>query len=150
MSARVSKTTAALIIIDQLHTVEAAGGMARFRKTFVEIAFTVFSNKSWRAGACVTAHTIHTLTPIQTARLRGARLGCTVILVDFTLDSMCSMWTGASKAVDEIDTGSTVETGCRVTFVNIILTVHPLVAWLTSALVRALIVHTSSTIATRV
>lgn len=148
MSTRVSKATAALIIIDQLHTVKATGGVAGFRQTFVEIAFAVFSNKSWRAGACVTAYTIHTLTPIQTARLRGARLGGTVILIDFTLDSVRSMWTGAGKAVDEIDTGSTVETRCRVTFVNIILTVHPLVAWFTSALVRALIIHTSSTVAT--
>lgn len=61
---RVSEATATLVIIDQLHTVEAAGGVAGPRQAFIEIPLTVFSNESWRAGARVTAHAIHTLSSI--------------------------------------------------------------------------------------
>lgn len=44
---------------------------------------------------------------------------------------MCSRWAGAGEVVDEVYTGSSVETGPRVAFIHIIFTVHPLVAWLT-------------------
>lgn len=44
---------------------------------------------------------------------------------------MCSRWARAHEAVDEIDTGSSIEAGLGVAFIHIILTVHPLVAWFT-------------------
>lgn len=83
----VSKATATLVIVDQLHTVEAAGSITGRREALVEIPLTVFSNESWGAGACVAAHTVHALSSIQTARFPGALLGCAVIIVHFTLDS---------------------------------------------------------------
>lgn len=150
MTTCVSKATATLVVVDQLHTVEAAGGVTGPRQAFIEIPLTVFSNESWRAGAGVTAHTVHTLTSIQTARLEGAMLGGAVIHVHFTLDSMCSRRAGAGEAVDEVDTGASMEAGPRVAFINIILTVHPLVAWFTFTLVCALIVLACGSIATRV
>lgn len=128
MTTRVSKATATLVVVDQLHAVEATGGVAGPRQAFIEISLTVFPNESRRAGACVTAHTVHTLSSIQTARFKGAGLGGTVILVHFTLEPMCSMWAGAGEVVDEVDTGSSMEAGPRVAFIYIILTVHPLVA----------------------
>lgn len=84
---RVSNATEALVIVDQLHTVQAPRSLAGPRQTFVEISLTVLSSESWRAGACVSTHAVHTLSSIPTARLPGARLRCTVILVHFTLDS---------------------------------------------------------------
>lgn len=150
MTTRVSEATATLVIIDQLHTVKAALGIAGMRKAFIEIPLTVFSNESWRAGARVTAHTVHTLSSIQTAGLPRTRLGGTVIHVHFTLRPMCPRWTGATEAVDEVYTGSSMEARLRVAFINIILAVHTLVAWLTYTLVRALIVLARSSIATRV
>lgn len=60
--------------------------MAGPRPAFVEIPLTVFSNESWRARARVTAYTVHTLSSIPTARLPGARLGRTVIHINFTLE----------------------------------------------------------------
>lgn len=129
MTTRVSKATAALVIIDQLNAVEAAWSMAGPRQAFVEIPFAVFTNEAGRAGACVTSHAIHTLSSIQAARLPGARLGGTVIIIHFTLESMCSRWAGTGKAVDEVETRSSVEAGPRMAFINIILTVHPLEAW---------------------
>lgn len=150
MSSCVTKSTAALIIVVKLHTIQAAGRITGLRQTLVEISFTMFSNESWRAGASVSPNPIHTLSPVQTARLRGAWLGSTVIYIDFTLYSMCSWWAGTDEVVDEVDTSSTIETGLRVTLIYIILTVDSLKAWFTFAFVRALIVHTSSSIATRV
>lgn len=50
--------------------------------------------------------------------------------------------------IDEVDTGSTVEAGLRVTLINIVFTVHTLEAWFTFTFISALIVHTSSLIAT--
>lgn len=85
MSSCVTKATAALIIIVKLHTVQAAGCMTRFRQTLIEISFTMFSNESWRAGASVSPDPIHTLPSVQTAWLRGARFGSTVIHIDLTL-----------------------------------------------------------------
>ena len=41
------------------------------------------------------------------------------------------MRAGAGEVVDEVDTGSSVEARPRVALVDIILTVHPLVAWFT-------------------
>lgn len=110
----------------------------------------MFSNKSWGAGARVTAHTVNTLSSIPTARFPGAFFGGTVILVHFTLDPMRSKWADTFEAVDEVDAGSSMETGLRVAFINIILTVHPLVAWFTYTLICALIVLACSSIATRV
>lgn len=150
MTTCVSKATATLVVVDQLHTVEATGGVAGPRQAFIEVPLTVLSNESLRAGACVTAHTVHTLSAIQTARFTGPRLGGTIIHIHFTLDSMCSMWAGAGEAVDEVDTGSSMEAGPRVAFINIILTVHPLVAWFTYTLICALIVLACSSVATRV
>ncbi len=60
--------------------------MAGPRQAFIEIPLTVFSNESWRAGARVTAHTIHTLSSIQTVRFSGASLGGTVVHVLLALD----------------------------------------------------------------
>lgn len=60
--------------------------MAWPRQAFVEIPLTVFSNKSWRAGARVAAHTVHTLSSIHTPRFPGARLGGTIIHIPFTLE----------------------------------------------------------------
>lgn len=150
MTTCVSKATATLVIIIKLHTVKAAGGVAGPRQAFVEITLAVFSHKSWRAGACVTTNTIHTLSSIQTARFKGASFGGTVIHVHFTLEPMCSRWAGAGEAVDEVDTGSSMEAGPRVAFINIILTVDPLVARFTYTLVCALIVFACSSVATRV
>lgn len=150
MTTRVSKATTTLVIIDQLHTVKAAGGVAGLRQAFIEIPLAVFSNKSWRAGAGVTSHTVHALSSVQTARFKRARFGGTVIHVHFTLDSMCSRWAGTGEAVDEVDTGSSMEAGSRVAFIDIILTVHPLVAWFTCTLVCALIVFAFGSIAARV
>lgn len=45
--------------------------------------------------------------------------------------TVCPRWTRAGEAVDEVYTGSSMETRLRVAFINIILTVHTLVAWLT-------------------
>lgn len=50
--------------------------------------------------------------------------------------------------VDEVDTGSTVEAGLRVTLIYIVLAVNSLEAWLTFTFIGALIVQTSSSIAT--
>lgn len=150
MTTRVSKATTTLVIIVQLHAVEAAGGVAGPRQAFIEIPLTMFSNKSWRAGTCVTAHTVHTLSSVQTARFKRARLGRTVIHIHFTLDPMCSRWAGTGEAVDEVDTGSSMEAGPRVAFIDVILTVHPLVAWFTYTLICALIVFTCGSIPTRV
>lgn len=111
MTTRVSKSTATLVVVDKLHTVEAAGGLAGPRQALVEIPLTVFSNESWWAGACVTPHTVHTLPSILTARLKGVRLGGTVIHVRFTLEPMCSRWAGTGETVDEVDTGSSMEAG---------------------------------------
>lgn len=124
--------------------------MAGPRQAFIEIPLTVFSDKSWGAGACVTAHTVNTLSSIPTAGFPGAFFGGTVILVHFTLDPMRSKRADTFEAVDEVDAGSSMETGLRVAFINIILTVHPLVAWFTYALVCALIVLACSSIATGV
>lgn len=150
MTTCVSKATATLIIVDQLHTVKAAGGVAGPRQAFIEIPLTVFSHEAWRAGACVTAHTVHTLSSIQTARFKGSGLGGTVIHIYFTLETMCSRWAGAGEAVDEVDTGSSMQAGPGVAFINIILTVHTLVAWFTYTLVCALIVFACSSVATGV
>lgn len=145
-----------LVIIDQLHTVKATRGVAGSRQAFIEIPLTVFSDESLRTGACITTHTIHTLSSVQTARFQGALLGSTVIHVHFTLKpyraenrllllgasskvtnihfsrlTMCSRRAGAGEAVNEVDTGSSMEAGLRVAFINIIFTVHPLVAWFT-------------------
>lgn len=150
MTTCVSKATATLVIVDQLHTVKAARGMAWSRQAFVEIPLTVFSNKSGRAGACVAAHTVHTLSSIQAVRFFGTRLGGTVIHVLLTLDPACSRWAGTGKVVDEVDAGSSMEAGLRVAFINIILTVHTLVAWLTYTLICALIILACGSISTRV
>lgn len=150
MTTRVSKATATLVIVDQLHTVEAAGGVAGRRQAFVEIPFTVFSDKPWRAGARVAAHTVHTLSSVQTARLPGALLGGTVIHVHLTLDPMCSRWARTGEAIDQVDAGSPMHAGLRVTFVDVILTVDPLIARFTDALVCALIVFACGTVAARV
>lgn len=85
MSPCVTKATAALIVIVKLHTVQAAGRMTGLRQTLIQISFTVFSNKAWRAGAGVSADPIHTLASVQTARLRGTRLWSAVVHIDFTL-----------------------------------------------------------------
>lgn len=50
--------------------------------------------------------------------------------------------------VDEVDAGSTVEAGLRVTLIHIILAVNSLETWFTFTLICALIVHTGSSIAT--
>lgn len=50
--------------------------------------------------------------------------------------------------VDEVDTGSTVQAGLRVTLIYIVLAVNSLEAWLTFTFIGALIVQTSSSIAT--
>lgn len=52
--------------------------------------------------------------------------------------------------VDEVDAGATVEAWLRVTLIHIVLTVNALEAWFTFTFISALIVHTSSPIATRV
>lgn len=82
----VSVATATLVIVDQLHTVEAAGSVAGPGEAFIQIALTVFANESRRAGACVTADAVHALSSIPTARLPGARLGRTVIHIHLTLE----------------------------------------------------------------
>lgn len=128
MTTCVSKATATLVVIDQLHTVQAAGGVAGRGKAFIEIPLAVLSNESWRAGACVAAHTVHTLSSIQTARFKGARLGSTVVHVHFTQVPMRSSSADAGEAIDAVDTFSSVQAGLRVAFINIILTVHALVA----------------------
>lgn len=150
MSSCVAKAAAALIIVVKLHTVQAAGSMTGLRQALVEISFTMFSNKSWRASASVSANPVHTLASVQTAWLSGARLGSAVIHINFTLQSICSRWTSTDEVVDEIDTGSTVEAGLRVTLIHIILTVNSLEAWFTFTFISTLIVNTSSSIATRV
>lgn len=150
MTTCVSKATTALVVVDQLYTVEAARCMAGLRQALVEIPFTVFPSESWKAGARVTAHTIHTLSSIQTPRFLGAWLGGTVIHIHFTMDPICSMWTDAHKMINEIDTCSSIETWLRMAFIDIIFTVHPLVSWFTYTLVCALIVLACSSIATRV
>lgn len=53
---------------------------------------------------------------------------CTYALCRLT---MCSRRADAGEAVNEVETGSTMEAGLRVAFINIIFTVHPLVAWFT-------------------
>lgn len=118
------------------------------RQTLIEITLTVFSNKAWWTGACVTAHAVHTLSSIQAVRFPGAGLRGAVIHIYLTLKPMGSRWAGAGKAIDEVDTGSSIEAGLGVAFIDIILTVHPLVAWLTYTLVCALIVLACSSIAT--
>lgn len=148
MTTRVSKATATLVVVDQLHTVEASGGVAGPGQAFVEIPLTVFPDESRRAGAGVTAHTVHTLSSIQAARFKGAGLWGAVILVHFTLEPMCSRWAGTGEAVDEVDAGSSMQAGPRVAFIYVILTVHPLVAWFTYTLVCALIVLACSSVAT--
>lgn len=150
MTTCVSVATATLVIVDQLHTVEAAGSVAGPGEAFIQIALTVFANESRRAGACVTADAVHALSSIPTARLPGARLGRTVIHIHLTLEPMCSRWAGACEAVYKVDTGSSVEAGLGVAFIHIILTVHPLVPWFTYTLVCALIVLACSSVATRV
>lgn len=52
--------------------------------------------------------------------------------------------------VDEVDAGSTIEAGFRVTLIHIVLAVNSLEAWFTFTFIGALIVQTSSSIATRV
>lgn len=52
--------------------------------------------------------------------------------------------------VDEVKASPTVEARLRVTLIHIILTVNSLEAWFTFTFVSALIVHTSSAIATGV
>jgi len=161
---RVSKATAALVVVDQLHAVEAAGGVAGPGQAFVEIPLAVFPDESRRAGARVAAHAVRTLPSVQTAGFEGAELGGAVVLVQLALEpcgaasgrasltasnkaqhlpcgyqplcgeyvicrlTMRSRRAGAREAVDEVDTGSAMEAGPRVAFVDIILAVHPLVA----------------------
>lgn len=50
--------------------------------------------------------------------------------------------------VDEVNAGASVKTRLRVTLIYIVLAVNTLESWLTFTFIRALIVHTSSTIAT--
>lgn len=45
--------------------------------------------------------------------------------------TMSPRWAGTGEAVNEVDTGSSIEAGVGVAFINIVLTVHPLVTWLT-------------------
>lgn len=44
---------------------------------------------------------------------------------------MCSRWADTGEAVNEVDAGSSVKAGLRMAFIDLVLTVHPLVAWLT-------------------
>lgn len=81
----VSETTAALVIVNQLHTIKAAGRVTGPGQAFIEIALTVFASESWWAGTGVTAHTVHTLPTIQTMRLPGARPGGAVIHIHLTV-----------------------------------------------------------------
>lgn len=129
MTTCVSRATAALVIIDQLNAVEAAGSVAGPRQALVKIPLTVFANEAGRAGTGVTSHAIHTLSSIQTPRFPGARLGGTVIIIHFTMESVCSGWAGTGKSVDEVDTRSSVVARLRLAFINIIFTVHPLETW---------------------
>lgn len=43
--------------------------------------------------------------------------------------TVCSRWAGAGEAVDKVYTGTSMEARLRVAFINIVLTVHPLIAW---------------------
>lgn len=150
MTARVSEATATQVVVVQLHTVEAAGSVAGSRPAFIEIPLTVFADESLKADARVTAHIVHTLSSVLTERFTGVELGGTVIHVHFTLEPLCSRRAGAGEAVDEVDTGSSMVAGPRLAFIDIILTVHPLVAWFAYTLVCALIVLARSSVATRV
>lgn len=44
---------------------------------------------------------------------------------------MCSRRAGTGEAVIEVETGSSVKAGLGMAFINVILTVYTLVAWLT-------------------
>lgn len=45
--------------------------------------------------------------------------------------TLCSSWTCTDEVVDEINAGSPIEAGFRVTFIYIVLTVDTLEAWFT-------------------
>lgn len=42
----VSKAAAALVIVDQLHTVQASWGVAGPREALIQVSLTVFANES--------------------------------------------------------------------------------------------------------
>lgn len=69
MPTGVAKAAAALVVIDKLYAVQAAGGVARSGQAFVQIALTMFSYKAWRAGTRVSPYSIHALTTVTTAGL---------------------------------------------------------------------------------
>lgn len=108
MTTRVTKATAALVVIDQLDAVKAAVTVAGSSLAFVQIPLAVVTSEPRRAVALVTAHTVFTLSSILTERLQRARLGGTVIHVKLTLESMCSRWASALKVIDEVDACSSV------------------------------------------
>lgn len=83
----ISKAAAALVIVDQLHTVQASWGVAGPREALIQVSLAVFSNETWRARARVAANTVQTLSSIKTAGFPGAFLRGTVIHVHFTLNS---------------------------------------------------------------
>lgn len=83
----VSQAAAALVIVDQLHTVEASWGVAGPGEALVEVPLAVLTDKPRRAGARVAADAVQTLATVETARLPGALLWGAVIHVFLTLDS---------------------------------------------------------------
>lgn len=143
----VAQATAALVVIGQLYTVQAARRVTGSRETLIDVPLTVFPSEARGAGAGVAAHPIHTLAPVQTARPPGARLGSTVVHVHLTLNTMCTRRAGAGEAVDEVDAGSSMTTRVRVTLIHVILTVHPLVASLAHTLICALVIHAGGSVA---
>lgn len=86
MRTSVSQAAAALVIVDQLHAVEAPWGVAGPGEALVEVPLAVLADKPGGAGARVAADAVQTLASVETARLPGALLGGAVVHVLFALD----------------------------------------------------------------
>lgn len=61
--------------------------MTGTRETLIDVPLTVFPSEARGAGAGVASHPVHTLAPVQTAKLPGARLGSTVVHIHLTLNT---------------------------------------------------------------
>lgn len=146
MATCVSGATEALVVIDQLDAVAAASSMAGSRQAFIDIPFTVLSNKPWKAGASVAADAVYTLASVSAAWLGGACTGGAVVFIHFTPESVCSWRADTGKVVDQVDASSSIEAGLGVAFVYIILTVHSLETWFAYTFICALIILACSTI----
>jgi len=129
VATHVAGSAVAVIVVDQLDTVQGAGIGAGIAQALIDVTLAAGTHESWLADALEASY------PIDATAIIVARSWFAVIFVDLTDDANGAGRTAAAEVHHAVVAGATILAGIRGTIVDVQFAVLTLEALTTAALV---------------